>query len=59
VSFLLARQPPGWREISIVPHTALFVNKKSKQISRRTDPEISAKLPLDFFKIFCYNLFTR
>jgi len=46
-------------EISIIPHAALFVKRKIAQSSRRKDPEISAKLPLDFFKKFCYNYYTR
>jgi len=50
------RAPP---ENSIIPHAALFVKRKTAQSSRRKDPEISAKLPLDFFKKFYYNYYTR
>mgnify|MGYP006872997285 FL=1 len=57
-AFLWARrEPPGRGEISIIPQPAHFVKRKPPQSCTKFYPEISVKLPVDFLKKICYNIF--
>jgi len=56
---LARREPPGRGENSIIPCSAYFVKRNLRKNCTKLYPKISAKLPVDFFKNFRYNIFTR
>jgi hypothetical protein len=56
---MAGRAEPARPEFSIIAPSALFVNSFFKKILYKIFPKFLVIFTIDFFKIFCYNKFTK
>jgi hypothetical protein len=56
---MAGRAEPARPEFSIIAPSAFFVNSFFKKILYKIFPKFLVIFTIDFFKIFCYNKFTK